>query len=468
MAFLFKPNAMYRLLLCLLICATFYSCNSNPSSESDATEAVEQKEKKEWLVPIKQLAETDYPDNPDWGTEHSDYDEMKFEHLKITKNTDGVFSFEGIPANDRTDNLLLAGLKIMEWIPSVPSWVLEDPYLTHIGVFNQEWNRHQVRFEAGEFQLKGNRDPFEIQRVDLARNCLNAYLWELIIYAEDKDGKRKVYYHGWFDFPKDLYADLFNQRNPSLDYEDYRKVLEDWVEPESKRINLALLRTVELEEELNFEDYQDQYYPLKGNRKSKFKNIVRPKKVTAITDYLNDSTLFSTFSAPGFYDTNNPAKTELGRFSKLEKVVLRKTIAKNSAKTDCLELEYHFRHKTDNKLTRFIVGGITADRLQKLSIEETYKGWQMPMGVGNHSFYEPYNEQQARLVAENPYFAFLLDEEGNWLDSHGIGIDGPLFHLDENKENWLHLWILSFERHAFVGHIGTDISKFIPTQKLVQ
>jgi len=44
-----------------------------------------------------------------------------------------------------------------------------------------------------------------------------------------------------------------------------------------------------------------------------------------------------------------------------------------------------------------------------------------------------------------------LDDEGKWLDSHEIGIDGPLLHLSEDGET-LHVWLLSFERHALVGH----------------
>ena len=55
-------------------------------------------------------------------------------------------------------------------------------------------------------------------------------------------------------------------------------------------------------------------------------------------------------------------------------------------------------------------------------------------------------------MADSEFFALLTDENNNWLDSHYIGIDGPLLHWDENEEGLLHLWILAFERHAFVGH----------------
>ena len=74
------------------------------------------------------------------------------------------------------------------------------------------------------------------------------------------------------------------------------------------------------------------------------------------------------------------------------------------------------------------------------------------MGIGNHPFYEDCNSHCQLSSKENPYFGVLLDNEGNWLDSHAVGIDGPLLHLDKNNPNILHVWLLSFERHALVGH----------------
>lgn len=74
------------------------------------------------------------------------------------------------------------------------------------------------------------------------------------------------------------------------------------------------------------------------------------------------------------------------------------------------------------------------------------------MGIANHSFYEPYQLAISSTYDKNPYYGFILGNGGKWLDSHYIGIDGPLLHWDDKEENVLHLWLLSFERHAFVGH----------------
>jgi len=71
---------------------------------------------------------------------------------------------------------------------------------------------------------------------------------------------------------------------------------------------------------------------------------------------------------------------------------------------------------------------------------------------GNHSFHESHPKHEHCCSKTNSYFAFLADEQGNWLDSHEIGIDGPIFHWDDERPNLLHLWLLSFERHTLVGH----------------
>jgi len=456
--------------LFLLLCSMLWvSCSSPQPQETKIVDGTSRQlaVKKQWSTPIQQLSLKEYPDNPDWDSRHSDYDAIAYQQIDIKKEKDGSYTFIGLPANEKTDTLFIPSVKIMEWMPMAPNWVLEDEYMTRIAVLNQEWNRHQVRFAANEVQFVGGKEQYKITRVDLARNCLNAYLWELIFYAEDEDGTVHPYYHGWFNFPKELYAQLFNERNPSLDYEEFRAAMENWETPKHEPFDLTKLRTIEKEEIINFSSKNTALYPIVAERKRKQPNIVHPKEVATINDFLTDATRFATFSPPGFYDTQKPAKTELSRFAALEKVLLRQTVAKNSTKDVCTELEFQFRRSTDNSLMHLVIGGLNLENFEQLPLEKTAKGWQMPMGIANHSFYESYEKQQAFPATENPYFAVLLDEKGNWLDSHTIGVDGPLFHFDEQDENKLHFWLLSFERHAFVNHILCDISS-VNAEKVVQ
>lgn len=59
---------------------------------------------------------------------------------------------------------------------------------------------------------------------------------------------------------------------------------------------------------------------------------------------------------------------------------------------------------------------------------------------------------------KSPYYAILPNLQSRWPDSHKVGIDGPLMHLDEEDPSLLHLWILSFERHALIRHYGAKLA----------
>ncbi|MGB1041598.1 MAG: hypothetical protein ACPGVD_12045 [Flavobacteriales bacterium] len=351
------------------------------------------------------------------------------------------------PNNISTDTVVLTDLQLKKFIPSVPTHVKKDEYLTKIGIINQEWNRMQVNFQEGQFAINGNNlESQKVTRIDVARNCINAYLWELIFYTNE-DGNNKPVYHGWFNFPKKLYSKLFEEKN-ELKYADYQESLEEWIFPGSEHLDLKILRDDLMGVRVDFENHDNEYYPEIGERKKKKMNILFPKHVHTIDDFLTDSTEYATFSPPGCYNQSQPRKTQLHRLSGLKEILYYKVEIKNTNKDVLTELTLRFETPTDTTL--FIVGGINVDSLPVLSVENSKNGYQMPMGIGNYSFYQNYAEIEKVNQLESPYYAFLLDENGNWLDSHEIGIDGPLMHLD--KEGNLHFWILSFERHCFVGH----------------
>ena len=178
-----------------------------------------------------------------------------------------------------------------------------------------------------------------------------------------------------------------------------------------------------------------------------------PKDIHSINDFLTDSTVYATFSAPGCYNQAEPRKTQLHRLANLKKVEINKVKSKNTNQDELSELVLRFESEKDTTL--FVVGGVDLSKFPVLTIENAKKGYQMPMGIGNYSFYSNYSILQNTNHLESPYYAFLLDENHNWLDSHKIGIDGPLMHFD--KQGKLHIWILSFERHSFVGHYVVSI-----------
>jgi hypothetical protein len=403
-----------------------------------------------------EMTDAQYPDNPNLDSRHSEAQQKFFKKIILKKAQNNKFELELISHENLACTLTIKNLPLMEMMPTAPEYIKKDDYLTYIGIINQEWNRQQVQFTKGQFTVKGS-SQLKITRVDLARNCLNAYLWEMLIYAKDKDGKDKLFWQCWFDFPADLYKELFEKRN-TLDYEKYRKGLENWVDPESKMVNLSVLRKAESEKEIDFTANNSVMYPLKGERLRKQKNIIYPKSLTNMNSFLSDSTQFATFSIPGYYNIKDPRKTELSKLGKLEKVIKRDI--KNVFGTPSIELEMIFKSNKDNKtITKLIIGDIDLKNMPSLAVENANEGWMTSMGISNHSFYETFDYQQNHLTKSNGFYAFLVDKNNNWLDSHKIGIDGPLLHFDDKDKSKLHLWILSFERHSFVGHFVLNLKK---------
>jgi hypothetical protein len=449
----------YNLYKVAAIVATFFiaSCSTNNTENKVSSSVLYEDTFDESIYTvdtIKELTDIAYPNNPDIAIRSRLDGKFSHNKIEITRTSQEDFTIVILPNNNESDTVVFANIKLLEWIPSVPSFVKKDTYLEQIGILNQEWNRMQVNFKNEQFTTKGNNlESKKLTRADLARNCINAYLWELIFYTEE-NGKSKPCYHGWFDFPKELYANLFEEKN-NISYEDYREQLENWIDPGSKEINLAILRDIKSSSQNEFKNFNQSLFPLQGERKKKKMNIMVPNEQKSINNFLTDSTLFATFSSPGFYNQLEPRKTQLHRLANLTATQVNKTISKNETQDKGLELVLNFQNETDT--TKFIIGGLNIKEIPTLSVKNVNKGYQMPMGIGNHSFYTNYAQIETSNSLQSPYYAFLLDQNNKWLDSHTVGIDGPMLHFDDKNPNLLHVWILSFERHCFVGHYTIDL-----------
>jgi len=398
--------------------------------------------------PITNLSDLEYPDNPDIGFRTTDYRNDFFDYGEMI-GSDDIFVKDLKFHTKDGQHLELSQLSLKEFIPTIHDKVKEDPFLSHIACINQEWNRNQVRFVQGEFQTSIQ----DVVRVDLARNCLNAYLWEIIIYRNEK-GKNLPYAHGWFEFPRDTYAALFESKN-GIAYSEFRTELENWKDPESQEVDMTKLRSIAATISTKHKDLSDNMYPLEGARKKKYKEIIYPTSFSSMRDLQTDAALFATFTPPGFYNRNDPRSTELGRIYKLEDVSVRRL--KGQDTEPLFELELLFNHRDTKEQTKLIIGGLNFKDFPVLKPNEANKGWKNSMGIANHSFYETYEEHKENTVQKSSYYALLTDKDNNWLDSHKVGIDGPIFHFEDEEKMRLHLWLLSFERHALVGHYLIDL-----------
>ena len=419
---------------------------------------------------IREIAIKDYPDDPDLLVCDSVF-YGKFSHREVIfiqeDNDLKKFTIKFTPKNTLSDTIVFSHISLDEWIPTVPDFLKGDPLLSQIAIFNQQFNRVQVKFEKGNVQLKGNHQESEVvTRVDLAKNCLHLPLWEIIAYKKTTDAqghKRDApVYHGWFNFPYDLHTELMKRKGWSD--EEARKYTHDlshWGTsvPSEKVIDLKNLRTVQGDEVvLPLTILNDAAYPMQeyDERWKKMNNILYPKR-TLINSFLTDSTQFAKFISPGVYRRRSPMPTQLGRFRlPTPEATLRRITSKNKAKTKSFELELEFsRSENPQEITRLLFGGFDIKKIDTLAADYANKAiFQMPMGISNHYFNQPYKTfvDPANPATDSPWYAMVLGKRDRWLNSHEVGVDGVLLHFDKDDPQNLHIWLLAFERHALVGH----------------
>ncbi len=411
-----------------------------------------------FVVDLKMATDAEYPDNNMIGFKSKTATGFTHHKAFVNENASGKYDFTILPGNSLSDTILVKDVNLLEMMPSIPKYVKSDPYLSFITLLNQEWNRIQVKFNSKAVTAKGSgTEKNVVTRVDVSNNCLAKGLWEILFFTNESNND-VLYFQCWFDFPDGVYNELFKKRN-GVAIGQYDAMLKSYSHEKTQRIDLNKLRKVTSEKAIAFNGQNNELYPLKGERETKAKNIIYPSTVTSINDLLTDKTTFATFAAPGRYTKSDPRKTELSRFQKLNKATLGQTVSTNAGKTATNEFQLFFSDNTGGKSTKLVIGGLQLDKLPVLSTANLHKGWQRPMGVSNHSFYNSADDINGASSLQNPYFAFLIDENGNWVDSHDVGIDGVLLYRDEADPNKVNLFILAFERHAFVGHFVFDIPK---------
>ncbi|MBL4887777.1 MAG: hypothetical protein JKZ03_04885, partial [Flavobacteriaceae bacterium] len=403
-------------------------------------------------IQIEQKEDIEYPDNPEIGFRSGNYKNNIFKEVYLTRKSDFIFDFE-IQLSDH-NSITMENLDLSEWIPTIPDHLKQDEYLSYLSVVYQEWNRNQVAFNQNHF-TSTNQD---ITRVDIARNCLHSGLWEIILFTKENNQELRIG-HGWFNFPLSEYENLFQKKN-NIPFDKYRPYLTEWVETDKQTVDRTKLRKIVREIPVQFQDLSNHPYPLVGEQKVKFKEIISPTAFRSMKELQSDSTSFASYSPPGMYDKSVPRKTELGRFYTINSIEVNE-LFNESGNKNLSEIKLRFLDKEKERETNFFLGGIDLPEIPFLAEDEVDKGWQNSMGFGNHTFYETYEHHKSVRTKTNLYYSYLSNANDEWLDNHKVGIDGALLHFDDKSKNKLHIWLLSYERHAFVGHYLVEFDETV-------
>ncbi len=406
------------------------------------------------IVPIAEFGNDSYSEDPaDRSVQHGNY---RGRELTLIQKDSTHFDFVFEPKSAHIAKVVFKNIDVAAMTPNLPEWANDDPGLRRIALTDRQWNRQQVQFDpaSSNIEITGG-DGFEksnLMSVELAKNCLNAGLWEVMLFVKE-GGVKKLYYHGWFTFPLGHYRRIFEERT-GLAYWKHWFYLEHWADPAGAYMPMEKLRRV-LSEKIvaaNF-DSADRVISY-GEQARKRRTVLTPNLVKWADFYDGNEVEYATFIKPGRYSTQHVRHTEYWRMQKLEKAVLRDVAPAAGGTLQELELSYN---DAAGRPTHFVVSGFDLNALPKLATQDYSKGLYMPMGIGVPPFFQRYDDLQKQPPQKSPYFSIMTDGEGKWIDHHKIGVDGPVLHLDEKIPGLLHVYLLSYERHTLVAHYAVNI-----------
>lgn len=412
----------------------------------------------ETLVAVREMDAFEYPEDPaDRSVHHSQYNGRR---LRLVRKEGARFDFVFEPTADGVARITVRDVDASLFVPRPPAGLAGQPGLTRIALVDREWNRQQAYFDLPHDRVSvDGGDGFEDRRlvsVSMAKNCLNAGLWELLLFA-DAPGGKQLYYQGWFTFPLGHYKRVWEE-NTGLSYWDdlWWWRMEHWLDPAGTVVELGALRTVVNEASVDVTRDLDAPVVFAGEQARKRRTTVAPNVVT-YGDVLerHASIRFGTFLPPGRYDNRRPWTNQYPRMAKLAGATLRKVRRGDSAR-ELDEVELRFEAEGDGGVSRFFVGGIDLAALPTLDDADYPRGLYMPMGIGVPPFFQTYDELERSPAHESPYYCFWLDAEDRWIDHHSAAVDGPVLHRDAARPDVVKLRLLSYERHMIVGEFALE------------
>ncbi len=211
------------------------------------------------------------------------------------------------------------------------------------------------------------------------------------------------------------------------------------------------IRTVEQQWSVQAKTSPDEPVAMQGEQARKRKNILTPIAAT-YRDWYTQPVRFASFIPPGRYSRLHPRETQLHYLDELVDATVRQvTLIGDSY--PLLEIDLAFRSSKTGEATRLILGGLDGATIPALPLGQYDRGWQTPLGIGNPGFFESYEQVTSHPPVQRSFYGFHLDAEDRWLNHHAIGVDGPLLRWDADNPSLLHLYLLSYERHALLNHV---------------
>lgn len=338
---------------------------------------------------------------------------------------------DGAPRLERFDLALL--------VPRVPRLARGNDALTRLALIQREFNRNEVhnpRPDGTDFSI--------------ANNCLERGLWEVKL-AKTESGKTTTLFHAWFEFPRDLYAKLFQAVNPGLDFDRYDPLFAKYPGVGGFVLPLDDLRRVKSERDLGRIERHDADAL---DRLPEQKNKIKLLKTDGIVSYGDVSRaerqpiVTAKFNSPGIYDSADSMRFDLTWLGQPDKIVWREVENPRSPGTfPEIEIAFHNGY-------RILAADAELARLPSRSAPPAADGdvLRFVCGIGTPVFHATAAERAKEISEDRPRYLMILDGKGNHVDNHLTGMDALYAWRDSGGQ--LHLWLVGYERIAIVAHIS--------------
>ncbi|MSR61903.1 MAG: hypothetical protein EXS08_05610 [Planctomycetes bacterium] len=340
----------------------------------------------------------------------------------------------------------LSALDLSLLVPSVPAYARHDDDLSRFALLQREFNRNEVKFGP-----QGELADFKV-----ANNCLKSGLWEVMLDKKVESGNAMTF-HGWFEFPRDEYARVFEQLN-GRSFQECQRLLAEYPQITGMNAPLAALRKVTSEHEMALQSFPAEAPIRFGEQKRKAK-LVLTSGIATYADFTakaNQPIRTARFSEPGFYDPSNPVSFDLGWLAQPTKATRREVELVQAAQSGgqkATEIELAFANGLRIVLADRDLGALPPRAQAPDNDKDTLR---LTFGIGTPDIFATLAERSSELSAERPNWLFLLGADGKHVDNHQTGIDRVFCWNEDGR--LLHLYLVGYERIAVVAHLTVALT----------
>lgn len=334
----------------------------------------------------------------------------------------------------------LPALDLTMLLPAVPRLARGNDVLTRIALIQREFNRNEVHADLG-----GGRD------FSVANNCLKQGLWEVKLAQKDGD-RSSLRYHAWFTFPREPYARLFELRT-GLSYAAYEKLFVDYPGLGGLPVPLETLRQVTAETSTGaLETHAGDPLQRLSEQTGKVQYVLATGVETYgdFTSAARQPIALAKFTEPGLYTTREPMKFDLTWLAAPQRLTWRR-VRNARVPESFTEIEVAFANGN-----RLLLADSRLESLPPRSEPPTGYPDVLPLvaGIGTPVIQASAADRAKELAEDRPRYLMLLDAKGNHVDNHFAGIDGVYVWREGGAKESVHLWLVSYERIAFVAHLS--------------